>query len=56
MAAGLRRQLERCEGQAEERPAFCGDEGVRGNVRGAYNHLWYVFSNCESVWVDGADY
>ncbi|KAK4635119.1 hypothetical protein CLAFUW4_02161 [Fulvia fulva] len=40
MGAGLERQLVRCgEGEGEV-PGFCGDEGVRGNVLAAYNHLW----------------
>ncbi|KAK4508256.1 hypothetical protein PRZ48_001994 [Zasmidium cellare] len=38
MGAGLQRQLGRCEGG--DAPAFCEDSVVRGNVRGAYNHLW----------------
>ncbi|KAI5863814.1 carbohydrate-binding module family 52 protein [Durotheca rogersii] len=37
MAAGLERQLERCE---YEQLAFCADAALRGRVLEAYNHLW----------------
>ena len=38
MAAGLQRQLERCNTNAA--PDFCSDSVVRPNVLAAYNHLW----------------
>lgn len=37
-AAGLERQLERCNGSSA--PAFCTDTSLYGQVRRAYNHLW----------------
>ncbi|KAI0836010.1 carbohydrate-binding module family 52 protein [Hypoxylon sp. FL0890] len=37
MAAGLERQLERCE---HEQLAFCTDSALHGHVLEAYNHLW----------------
>ena len=39
MAAGLERQLARCNGDG---PIFCADDAVYGNVRAAYNMLWDV--------------
>jgi hypothetical protein len=38
MAAGLERQLNRCDGDSA--PDFCGDDTVHGNVLEAYNALW----------------
>ncbi|KAI0107376.1 carbohydrate-binding module family 52 protein [Hypoxylon sp. NC0597] len=37
MAAGLERQLERCE---HEQLAYCTDSALHGRVLEAYNHLW----------------
>jgi hypothetical protein len=37
MAAALERQLDRCN---SEKPDFCSDEMVYGNVKNAYNALW----------------
>jgi len=39
MAAGLEKQLLRCNGTANI-PAFCNDTSVYGNVVSAYNNLW----------------
>lgn len=38
MAAGLERQLARCNSNAV--PDFCGDNGLHSKVLMAYNHLW----------------
>jgi hypothetical protein len=40
MARGLERQLARCD--TAERPGFCNDQIVYGNVKKAYNMLWDV--------------
>lgn len=39
MAAGLERQLGRCN-DSSEAPAFCSNVSVYGNAKAAYNHLW----------------
>lgn len=38
MASGLEKQLDRCN--AADKPDFCSNEVVYGNVKGAYNALW----------------
>lgn len=38
MAAGLERQLSRCNSSAV--PDFCSDNGLHSKVLRAYNHLW----------------
>lgn len=38
IARGFETQLGRCNG--EQAPAFCTDDAVYGNVKGAYNALW----------------
>ncbi|KAI9663880.1 MAG: hypothetical protein M1821_007370 [Bathelium mastoideum] len=40
MAAGLERQLGRCNSTAAPPPDFCADATVYDHVRTAYNHLW----------------
>ncbi|KAH7115576.1 glycogen debranching enzyme [Dactylonectria macrodidyma] len=42
MAAGLERQLGRCERGAESVPDFCADEALHSKVVAAYNRLWDV--------------
>ncbi|KAF2968254.1 hypothetical protein GQX73_g5293 [Xylaria multiplex] len=39
MAAGLERQLGRCDGNGD-RPAFCSDTTLHGRIIEAYNSLW----------------
>lgn len=41
MAAGLERQLGRCE-DSKSAPDFCDDKDVHGQVLKAYNHLWDI--------------
>ncbi|KAJ9624943.1 hypothetical protein H2203_004894 [Taxawa tesnikishii (nom. ined.)] len=46
MAAGLERQLERCNTTLQ--PDFCTTDAVAANVRRAYNHLWDLIEANES--------
>lgn len=46
MARGLELQLDRCN--SAERPEFCDDAAVYGNVVKAYNTLWDVIEANES--------
>lgn len=43
MAAGLERQLGRCDG--DDKPDFCSDSPLHGRVVKAYNHLWDVIEH-----------
>lgn len=40
MAAGLEKQLLRCNDTGTTMPSFCNDTSVYGNVKTAYNNLW----------------
>ena len=40
MAAGLERQLGRCDGDSA--PDFCSDKDIHSKVIKAYNHLWAI--------------
>lgn len=44
MAAGLERQLARCEDN-KSKPDFCDDDDVHGQVLKAYNHLWDIIDD-----------
>ncbi|KAK0387669.1 hypothetical protein NLU13_3914 [Sarocladium strictum] len=44
MAAGLERQLSRCEA-SKSAPDFCDDKKVHGQVLKAYNRLWDIMNN-----------
>ena len=43
MAAGLERQLARCEGKSA--PDFCSNKDVHSKVVEAYNHLWDIIDD-----------
>ena len=47
MAKGFERQLERCN--ASSAPAFCADDGVHGALKAAYNRLWDVIDDNQSL-------
>ncbi|CAH0024692.1 unnamed protein product [Clonostachys rhizophaga] len=49
MAKGLERQLERCTESNNSAPAFCGDKGVYGAVKKAYNILWDAIDDNSSL-------
>src|SRR5579859_450540 len=40
MAAGLEKQLLRCNSTQGTAPSFCGESSVYTNVKTAYNNLW----------------
>lgn len=47
MAAGLERQLGRCEGDSA--PDFCADEPLHSKVVAAYNRLWDVMDDNRAI-------
>jgi hypothetical protein len=46
MAAGLGRQLGRCDG---EKPDFCGEKKLHAKVKAAYNRLWDIIEENQKI-------